>query len=102
MFSGHTILISLLSSILHDYTPDKLWIKISIWTYCFIAILSLLMARYHYTIDILLAVFLALRFWRQYHWFAQNKDLLQSDLVLYFLETPSDEDSDLEGDELSS
>jgi len=96
MFSGHSVLFVLIYMLIYDYSNRNFFRYISfIWT-C-LGLLSLIAARYHYTIDVIIGTYLSVRIWRGYHWFAQVPELRQKfyDPVIEYMETDSDQEIEL-------
>ncbi|KAI9137802.1 PAP2 superfamily C-terminal-domain-containing protein [Paraphysoderma sedebokerense] len=66
VFSGHTVVLTLLTMIWEDYGPKKWYIQRIVQLDACLGILSLLSTRYHYTIDVIIAFYLARRGWKWY------------------------------------
>lgn len=71
--SGHTVMIILLALVWNDYffktkaeAKIRKWSRVIVWLWTILGIASLLAARYHYTIDVLIAAYAAHRTWRIY------------------------------------
>lgn len=78
VFSGHTMLLMLFGLTFHTYhkrTKD-FWsvngVKTLVWGWCVIGLLAILATRLHYTIDVLLGMYLSLTVWSSYHRIAND------------------------------
>jgi len=67
MFSGHTVTFILLAFIWHQYVKIE-WAAALVYTWVFIGILSLLVTRFHYIDDIIVAFMLTIGIIIIYHW----------------------------------
>lgn len=78
VFSGHTMLIMLFGLTFHTYhrRTDSYWavngVKTLIWVMCVVGLLAILATRLHYTIDVLLGMYLSLTVWSSYHRIAND------------------------------
>ncbi|ORZ30841.1 PAP2 superfamily C-terminal-domain-containing protein [Catenaria anguillulae PL171] len=91
MFSGHSTILTLMAMLWTDYGPQRPWITRSIWFLALGGIVSLLAQRYHYLIDVIIAVNLSHRAWRWYGHLTATANLDQVDPVVAFLERRSSE-----------
>jgi len=66
-FSGHTIMFSL-NIVEYWYYCKNVWINILITILNVLGMYSLIMASYHYSIDVLCAFIFSVMFWSIYHW----------------------------------
>jgi len=66
MFSGRTVVLMLVSLCWTEYTKSIV-ARCVIWIVSIAGMLSLVIARYHYTIDILISVFITGLTWMHYH-----------------------------------
>ncbi|KNE70157.1 hypothetical protein AMAG_15130 [Allomyces macrogynus ATCC 38327] len=91
MFSGHTVMLTILAMIWTDYGPQIAWVRRGIWTIAALGMLSLVAMRYHYTIDIMIALYITQRGWRWYGYLAANQHLREQEPIVAFLERRSSE-----------
>eukprot|EP00033_Pygsuia_biforma_P004228 GCRY01004637.1.p1 GENE.GCRY01004637.1~~GCRY01004637.1.p1 ORF type:complete len:298 (-),score=29.86 GCRY01004637.1:406-1299(-) len=91
VFSGHTTLICLLAMVWHDYFSSTV-VRVFVWIYTVGIMLTLTAARMHYTLDIILGLFLTVRLWRTYHQLVIVPSLQIYDPFIRFME---DEDVDV-------
>lgn len=66
-FSGHTIMFTL-NIVEYWYYCKKVWINILVTIMNIIGMYTLIMASYHYSIDVLCAFIFSVMFWAIYHW----------------------------------
>jgi len=66
-FSGHTIMFTL-NIVEYWYYCKKIWINILITILNITGMYTLIMASYHYSIDVLCAFIFSVMFWAIYHW----------------------------------
>jgi hypothetical protein len=66
-FSGHTIMFTL-NIVEYWYYCKRTWINVLVTIMNVIGMYSLIMASYHYSIDVLCAFIFSLMFWAIYHW----------------------------------
>eukprot|EP01086_Lenisia_limosa_P009286 TRINITY_DN3259_c0_g1_i3.p1 TRINITY_DN3259_c0_g1~~TRINITY_DN3259_c0_g1_i3.p1 ORF type:complete len:338 (-),score=8.63 TRINITY_DN3259_c0_g1_i3:116-1129(-) len=85
IFSGHTVALILAGFIWQDYTRHR-GIHVVVWALVWTAVLSLLAARFHYTIDVVIASILTIRIWRHYHLFIVVPELQKEDWFMQLLE----------------
>ena len=77
IFSGHTLIIVLFCLTFHTYYPktQSFWgingVKIIVWVTGLVGILFIVATRLHYSIDVLLAVYLSVTLWNAYHKMAE-------------------------------
>ena len=73
IFSGHTLLIILFCLTFHTYYPKTKHmysvngVKAMVWILGLVGVFFIIATRLHYTLDVLLAVFLAMTLWNSYH-----------------------------------
>jgi len=67
-FSGHIAICVLCAMIWHQYTV-QIFYKIIIWVFVVLEAIFLLAMRWHYTIDLIIGFYLAIRIWDSYHSF---------------------------------
>ncbi|KAI9215816.1 hypothetical protein BC828DRAFT_410130 [Blastocladiella britannica] len=92
MFSGHTVMLTLMAMLWTDYGPKTTFVRVGIWTLATGGILSLLALRFHYqTIDVLIAFHLTQQSWRYYGFLVQSRTLRESDPIVAYLERRSSE-----------
>jgi len=78
VFSGHTMLMILFALTFHTYyrRTERYWalngMKVAIWLWCFVGLGSIIATRLHYTIDVLLGIYLAVTVWTCYHRIAND------------------------------
>lgn len=78
IFSGHTMILILSYLLICEYTPKKLWMVQ--WTAFGIAVagvVTLLFARGHYSVDVILAYFITTRLWYMHNSVIHNHNLHQ-------------------------
>ncbi|KAI9151139.1 hypothetical protein H9P43_009754 [Blastocladiella emersonii ATCC 22665] len=89
IFSGHTVVLTMIGLAWADYGPQRAWVRRAMWTLALSGMVSLLAARFHYTVDILLSFALTTLVWRWYAAVTQSPALLAQDPVIRFLERRS-------------
>jgi len=68
IFSGHTMMLVLSYLLFSEYPPRRLYpLHYVLWAIAAAGVVMLMMARGHYSIDILLAYFITTRLWFIYH-----------------------------------
>jgi hypothetical protein len=78
VFSGHTMLMILFALTFHTYykRTARYWalngVKTVIWLWCFVGLASIIATRLHYTIDVLLGIYLSITVWTCYHRIAND------------------------------
>ncbi|KDO21551.1 hypothetical protein SPRG_13362 [Saprolegnia parasitica CBS 223.65] len=86
VFSGHTVFLILCAMIVTTYcntdelnTPftRKHWwtlplVKYSVWTGSFLGVFAIVGTRLHYTLDVLIAIYVTIQTWHTYHWLAAD------------------------------
>jgi len=76
IFSGHTMILILCYLIIVDYTPKKLWLLHSILFLAAVGGIAMLMvAKGHYSIDVIIAYFVTTRLWYILHTVINCKQL---------------------------
>ncbi|KAG8233362.1 hypothetical protein J437_LFUL005823 [Ladona fulva] len=78
IYSGHTVILVMSYLIIREYTPKRCYLVH--WTACLCAltgVIMVLIARGHYTVDVLLAYFITTRLFWIYHTMANNTSLKQ-------------------------
>jgi len=87
IFSGHTVFMTLCVLIWKKYFEYHPWVWIIVLIVALFGIWSIIATRFHYSIDVILAVILTFYIWSRYHVFAEVKQLNETDPVMKFLET---------------
>ncbi|UJR20996.1 hypothetical protein I4U23_024096 [Adineta vaga] len=73
MFSGHTVMLTLLNHCITEYTTSDFYvIHLLSWLCNILGMILILAAHEHYTIDVLIAFFLTSRLFLYYHSLANN------------------------------
>lgn len=79
IYSGHTVILVMSYLVIREYTPKRCYLVH--WTACLCAltgVIMVLIARGHYTVDVLIAYFITTRLFWMYHTMANNTTLKQS------------------------
>ncbi|XP_071455791.1 phosphatidylcholine:ceramide cholinephosphotransferase 2-like [Hetaerina americana] len=79
IYSGHTVILVMSYLIIREYTPKRCYLVH--WTACLSAltgVIMVLIARGHYTVDVLIAYYITTRLFWIYHTIANNTSLKQS------------------------
>ncbi|XP_054156074.1 sphingomyelin synthase-related protein 1-like [Oppia nitens] len=80
MFSGHTVVITLLNFFITEYTPPTLYLVHTLsWVFNLFGIFFILAAHEHYSIDVFIAFYISTRLFLYYHSLANNQALYQND-----------------------
>ncbi|CAF1416307.1 unnamed protein product, partial [Didymodactylos carnosus] len=83
MFSGHTVMLTLLNHCITEYTTSDFYvIHLISWICNIFGMFLILAAHEHYTIDVFIAFFLTSRLFLYYHSLANNLALTQKDTRL--------------------
>jgi len=82
IFSGHTVFMILCVLVWKKYFEGHPWVWILMLIVAIFGIWSIIATRFHYSIDVVLAVILTFSIWSRYHIFAENKDLNETDPVM--------------------
>jgi len=76
IFSGHTLMLTLFNLFICEYTPkSKRYIHVLSWSLNILGMFSILTCRGHYTIDVVLAFYLAVQIFTFYHTLVANKNV---------------------------
>lgn len=73
--SGHSIILVMCAMLWHTYYPSVRGmnvVKFFMWLVCYAGLFAILLVRLHYTLDIILAVYLTITVWCQYHRIAHD------------------------------
>ncbi|XP_027205661.2 uncharacterized protein LOC113799255 [Dermatophagoides pteronyssinus] len=80
MFSGHTVVLTMLNFFVTEYTPPTLYlIHTMSWVLNLFGVFFILAAHEHYSIDVFIAFYISTRLFLYYHTLANNRALYQSD-----------------------
>ncbi|ELU15615.1 hypothetical protein CAPTEDRAFT_148915 [Capitella teleta] len=80
MFSGHTVVVTLLNFFITEYTPRRMhWLHTLTWVINIFAVFFILAAHEHYSIDVFVAFYITSRLFLYYHSLANNRVLHQGD-----------------------
>jgi shingomyelin synthase len=79
VYSGHTVILVMSYLIIREYTPRRCllfhWLA---GLAAFIGVVLILLAKAHYTLDVIIAYYVTTRLFWIYHMMANNKDLKQN------------------------
>lgn len=79
IYSGHTVILSMAYLVIYEYTPKRpLFFKILQWGSWLVSVtgvVMVLLARGHYTVDVLIAYYVTTRVFWMYHTMANNPRL---------------------------
>ncbi|XP_062612028.1 sphingomyelin synthase-related protein 1-like [Saccostrea cucullata] len=80
MFSGHTVVLTMLNFFITEYTPRKLYyLHTCSWMANMFGVFLILAAHEHYSIDVFVAFYLTSRLFLYYHTLANNRSLMERD-----------------------
>ncbi|XP_056017793.1 sphingomyelin synthase-related protein 1-like isoform X2 [Ostrea edulis] len=80
MFSGHTVILTILNFFITEYTPRKLYyLHTCSWMANMFGVFLILAAHEHYSIDVFVAFYLTSRLFLYYHTLANNRSLMDRD-----------------------
>ncbi|KAK2173725.1 hypothetical protein NP493_851g00026 [Ridgeia piscesae] len=80
MFSGHTVIVTMLNFFNTEYIPHRLhYIHIASWVMNMFSIFFILAAHEHYSIDVFIGFYITSRLFLYYHSLANNRVLKQPD-----------------------
>nr|XP_022327960.1 sphingomyelin synthase-related protein 1-like isoform X2 [Crassostrea virginica] len=78
MFSGHTITITVATLTAIEYTPKRYrLLHVALWLYCFCGMWAILASHGHYTLDVVIAFYIASRIFMYHQTFANNLSLMR-------------------------
>lgn len=85
IYSGHTMTFVLAYLVMLEYTSKRLYVLHWVaWINAITGVALLLMARGHYSIDVIVAYWISTRLWYLYHSMACNSQLKQASPTNYF------------------
>jgi len=80
MFSGHTVVLTMLNFFVTEYTPRRIYfLHTFTWILNLFGIFFILAAREHYSIDVFVAFYITSRLFMYYHTLANSRTLRQRD-----------------------
>jgi len=80
MFSGHTVVLTMLNFFITEYTPRRIYfLHTFTWILNLFGIFFILAAREHYSIDVFIAFYITSRLFLYYHTLANSRALQQRD-----------------------
>lgn len=80
MFSGHTVVATMLNMFITEYTPRHwYYLHTATWIMSLFGIFFILAAHEHYSIDVFVAFYITMRLFQYYHTLADNQPLLMHD-----------------------
>lgn len=84
IFSGHTMILILAYLIVQEYSPRRLWpLHWLLWLCALIGVAMLLVARGHYSVDIVIAYFITTRLWCMHNSIIANRHFQQRSSTNY-------------------
>ncbi|XP_021950004.1 phosphatidylcholine:ceramide cholinephosphotransferase 2 [Folsomia candida] len=76
IYSGHTVILCIAYLFIQEYTPRKLfYLHWASWIVSIVGVVMMLISRGHYTVDVLIAYYVATRIFWIYHTLANNPQL---------------------------
>nr|XP_029540558.1 phosphatidylcholine:ceramide cholinephosphotransferase 1-like isoform X3 [Oncorhynchus nerka] len=85
LYSGHTVMLTLIYLFIKEYSPKKLWWYHWIcWLLCAVGLFCILLAHDHYSIDVAVAYFITTRLFWWYHTMANQQKLKESSQSNFF------------------
>lgn len=76
IYSGHTVILTMAYLLIREYTPRKcVFLHYISWAMSFTGVIMVLLARGHYTVDVIIAYYVTTRVFWMYHTMANNNNL---------------------------
>ncbi|KAI7797247.1 phosphatidylcholine:ceramide cholinephosphotransferase 1 [Triplophysa rosa] len=85
LYSGHTVMLTLTYLFMKEYSPRRFWwYHWGCWALCAVGVFCILLAHDHYTIDVVVAYFIATRLFWWYHTMANQQALKETAQTNFF------------------